>query len=476
MASFESAPAVSSEVRTLIIFGADGDLTSRLLLPGLGRLLGSGAGRRLRLVGVGMTDWDDDAWREVVSTSFETVAADGDAVDRIRAETTFHQVDVTDADAVGRLFGECEGPFAIFFALPPRVTAKACAVLGEVRLPAATRLVLEKPFGIDAASARELNRTVTSLVPESHVHRVDHFLGKSTVLNILGLRFANRLFEPLWSNEHVATVDIVFDEDLGLEGRAGYYDKNGALRDMVQSHLLQVLALLAMEPPPRLDERELRDRMADVLRATRVAGEPSSASRRARWTAGRIDGRELPAYADEEGVDPARGTETLAEVDLRVDNWRWAGVPFRLRSGKGLGSQRKEIVVTFGWVPMLPAGLSGSRAPARLRIGLGPDRLMVELDVNGPGNPMELEHAQLSADLAEAGLPAYGEVLDGVLRGDPMLSVRGDVAEQCWRIVEPVLDAWAKDEVPLEEYPAGSDGPSSWGLLGDAYAEAGPPA
>ena len=196
--------------------------------------------------------------------------------------------------------------------------------------------MLEKPFGTDEASAADLNAIIGRLVPEDQIHRVDHFLGKSTVLNLLGLRFTNRLFEPMWSADHVEQVDIVFDEPLGLENRARYYDGAGALVDMIQSHLLQVLALIAMDPPASLDARDLRDRKAEALRACRVwAGDPAARRRRARYTAGTIDGRRLPGYADEPGVDPARHTETLAEVVLEVDTWRWAGVPFRLRSGQG---------------------------------------------------------------------------------------------------------------------------------------------
>jgi glucose-6-phosphate 1-dehydrogenase len=292
------------------------------------------------------------------------------------------------------------------------------------------------------------------------VHRVDHFLGSSTVLNTLGLRFANRIFEPLWSAAHVERVDIVFDEPLALEGRARYYDTAGALVDMIQSHLLQVMALLAMDPPASLDERDVRDRKAELLRATRLAGTPQEASRRSRYTAGRIGDRDLPDYAAEEGVDAARGTETLAEVVLAVDTWRWAGVPFRLRSGKALGTARQEAVVTFKPVPHVPTGLIGTPVPSRLHLRFHPDAVDLDLAVNAAGNPFSLESTTLSATMGAAELPAYGEVLAGVLRGDPLLSVRGDTAEQCWRIVAPVLAAWRAGEVPLEEYPAGSDGPA----------------
>ncbi len=194
-----------------------------------------------------------------------------------------------------------------------------------------------------------------------------------------------------------------------------------------------------------------------MLRAAR-AGEPERYSRRARYTAGQIGHRDLPAYADEDGVDPERETETLAEMTVFVDNWRWKGVPFTLRSAKGISPARKEAVITFKRVPHLPVGLQGTSQPARLRIGLGPECLNLELDVNGTGDPWNLDRVVLSTSFGEGELPAYGEVLAGVLESDPLLSVRGDVAEECWRIVEPVLAAWEEGRVTLEEYPAGSDG------------------
>jgi glucose-6-phosphate 1-dehydrogenase len=381
-------------------------------------------------------------------------------VEKVAQETRYFQTDVTQEADLRRLLDACPGPLVIYFALPPAVTAKACQVLAEIGVPDGARLVLEKPFGTDAATARSLNELLARVVPEEQVHRVDHFLGKSTVLNILGLRFANRIFEPLLNAANVASVDIVFDENLALESRAGYYDKAGALADMIQSHLLQIVGLLAMEAPPTITEREVRDRTAQVLRATRLWDDDVAAcSRRARYTAGEIDGKQLPAYADEAGVDPDRGTETLAEVVLAVDTWRWTGVPFRLRSGKALTAARKEAVITFKQPERIPDGLTGYRRPDRLRIGFGPDRLYMDLNINGPDDPFELDQVTLDTDFGPGDLPPYGEVLRAVLDGDPMLSVRGDTAEECWRIVEPVVSAWRSGEVPLLEYPAGSAGP-----------------
>ena len=466
------APArAAGDPQTLLILGASGDLTTRLLLPGLGGLLAAGGAAGLSLLGSGASEWDDASWSRAVRESFATAgAADHPRAAEVAEQARYLRADVTREDDLRRLLDACRGQVVIYFALPPAVTAKACALLSVIGVPRDTRLVLEKPFGTDLASARELNELLIRLVPEDQVHRVDHFLGMSTVLNIFGLRFANSVFEPLLDAAHVASVDIVFDESLALEGRAGYYDGAGALTDMIQSHLLQVLALLAMEAPPRLDALEYRDRQAQVLRATRLwGGDAAASTRRARYTAGEIAGRALPAYADEQGVDPDRQTETLAEVVLAVDTWRWAGVPFRLRSGKALGAALQEAVITFRPPARVPDGLTGHERPNRLRIGFGPDRLALDVNINGPDDPFTLDPATLEATFGGGQLPPYGEVLRAVLDGDPTLSVRGDTAEQCWRIVEPVIAAWRAGEVPLREYAAGSAGPGD-SLLGGTLA------
>ena len=455
----------SQSEQTLLILGASGDLSARLLLPGLGGLLASGGGEGVSLWGSGSDDWDDDRWRARVGESFAAAGATGDAVEAVVRSARYTQADVTDASEWRRLLGDLDGRVVIYFALAPAVTELACQALTGLELPAGSRLAFEKPFGTDAASAEALNRVVDDLVPEQQVHRADHFLATSTVMNIAGVRFANRILEPLLSAEHVESVDIVFDETLGLEGRAGYYDKAGALVDMIQSHLLQVLSVVAMEPPNTLDARDVRDARSAVLRATKVwKDDPIASSFRARYTAGEIDGRRLPSYSDEEGIPVESRTETLAELVLEVDTARWAGVPFRLRSGKAIGDPRQEIVVTFKEPRLLPTGFSGREEPDRLRIGIALDggRLDVDVNVNGPGDPTVLEQVSLGSVLGPGELPEYGEVLKSIFAADPSLSVRGDAAVDCWRIIEPAIAAWRENLVPLQEYPAGSAGPEGW--------------
>ena len=455
--------------QTLLILGASGDLTARLLLPGLGGLLAAGGAKDLELVGSAVDDWDDDRWRAQVAESFAGTGATGPDVDAVASNARYLQADVTDEDDWRELLQAGSGRLIVYFALPPKVAETACQVLSGLELPEDTQLVMEKPFGSDAASAAELNELLTRMVPEDHVHRVDHFIGMSTVLNILGVRFANRIVEPLLNSQHVDSVDVIFDESLALEGRAAFYDATGALEDMVQSHMLEVSALLAMEPPPTLDAEDVRDAKAQVLRATRVwDDDPVTYSRRARYTAGDIDGRRVPSYTDEDGIDASRGTETFAEVVLAVDTWRWAGVPFRVRSGKALGSPRTEVTVTFKPPQRVPAGMKGRVQSNRLRIGIPLDanRVGIDLNINGSGDPFELDPVSLERDFGAGRLPPYGEVLNGVLNGDPPLSVRGDMAVECWRIIEPVRQAWRADEVPLQEYEAGGTGPAGWPLTG----------
>lgn len=447
----------------LVLLGAGGDLTGRLLLPSLASLIASGgAPAGLRVLGVGMQRWDDAQFQEHTAARLATFAADVPVEVRTALVSSLSWVtaDVTDPEQL-RSALPADAPAVVYLALPNTVFAATCRALAAVGLVEGSVLVVEKPFGAGLADARRLNALVTDVVPEDSVFRVDHFLAKQTVVNLLGLRFANRVFEPLWGAAHVQSVDVVFDETLGLEGRAGYYDKAGALRDMLQNHLLQVLALVVMEPPTSLRARDLRDRKVDALRAVQPAGDPASTSRRGRYTAGSVAGRSLPSYAEEDGVDPERETETFAELELRVDNWRWHGVPFRLRSGKALSANRSEVVLTFRPVPHLPFAATDPVEPNVLRLSLKPDRVTLSLNVNGPGDPFDLETADLALQLPDRSLTPYALLLEDVFERDPSLSIRGDEAEESWRIVEPVLAAWADGRVPLEEYVAGSDGPGA---------------
>ncbi|MYR08210.1 glucose-6-phosphate dehydrogenase [Gordonia sp. SID5947] len=446
---------------TLFILGATGDLTSRLLLPALGQLLSLEPDRDVRLVGVGRREISDDQWRSRVRDAFGGDAAPAAA--RLADSTTYLQADIGSAEGLRTIFGAAHGRPILYFAVPPAIAQESCQAMTGVDLPAGTMLALEKPFGTDEASAHEFNETLARLVPENQVFRVDHFLGQSVLLDLIGVRFANRVFEPVWSADHIESVLIRYDETLGLEGRAGYYDKAGAFVDMLQSHLLELLSVVAMDSPASLGERDLRDATAAALRATRVwEGDPVRASHRARYTAGEVDGHQLPSYTDEEGVDPSRNTETLAEATFEVRTARWAGVPFTLRSGKAIEPAVKEIALTFRPVRHLPEQFRGEAARNVLRFSFGPDTMSLRVNVHDGSHPFDLKATGLEADLGVGSPRAYSEVLSGILDGDATLAVRGDTAEQCWRIVEPILDAWRNDQVPIDEYPAGSSGPTGW--------------
>ncbi|MFT4306984.1 MAG: glucose-6-phosphate dehydrogenase [Microbacterium sp.] len=449
---------------TLVILGATGDLTSRLLLPALGQLLADEPDRAVRLIGAGTDEVSTATWRSRVAEAFGPDA--GARATAVAASTAYRRTDITDPADLRALLAETAGRPVLYFAVPPAVAQAACEALSPGDLPDGTILALEKPFGSDQASAHELNLTLRRLLPENRIFRVDHFLGRSMVLNLLGVRFANRVLEPVWKAEHVESVLIRYDESLGLEGRAGYYDRAGALTDMIQSHLLQVLAIVAMEEPATLHEIDIRDATTAALRATRVwQDDPVRFSWRAQYTAGEAAGERMPAYADEPGVDPGRHTETLAQATFEVRTTRWAGVPFTLRSGKALGAATHEIVLRFRPVRHLPDGFAGDAPGSVLRFSLGPDTMSLELNVNGGEDPFALTRATMSADLGTGALRAYADVLANILDGDAALAVRGDAAEQCWRIVQPVLDAWRRGEVPLDHYAAGTRGPASWPVL-----------
>lgn len=450
-------------IRRLAIFGATGDLTARYLLPALATLRVIGElPDDFRLICAGREDWTGPDYQDWAAAQLGLHAGHLPASARqdVVAAAGYVKADVTDPASVAAAIAG-DGPVAAYLALPPAVFPATVSALHDAGLPEGSRIVLEKPFGVDLDSAISLNRLLASVLPEQAVFRADHFLAMTTVQNLLGTRLANRVLEPAWNSTHIDRIEIVWDESLALEGRAGYYDGVGALKDMLQNHLLQLLCLVAMEPPISLSERDLRDRKVDVLRSVRplTVDDIARRTRRARYVAGRSGDHEVPAYVDEEGVDPAHRTETFAQIDLELDNWRWPGTIFRLRTGKALGRDRKEVTIHFRSVPHLPYGVQGEPADNVLRLGLEPERLTLELAGIG-ARVGRLVPLTLTAQIEAPELPAYAGLLHQVLAGDAALSIRGDEAEESWRVVTPVLDAWAKDLVPLEEYPAGSPGPA----------------
>jgi glucose-6-phosphate 1-dehydrogenase len=469
-------------ITRMLLLGATGDLAGRFLLPALARLRASGhlpAG--FVVVGAARENWDDATFRAHAARRLAEHAPE--LRDELRCDVAgslhYRPVDFADPGSVARVVatgspGLAE-PVVAYLALPAAAFPAAVGALGEAGLPAGSRIVLEKPFGQDLDSAIRLNELLAGVVGvagERAIFRVDHVLGMATVQNLLAVRLANRVLEPLWNSTHIDRIELRWEETLGLEGRADFYDRTGALKDVIQNHLLQVLCLVAMEPPVSLDERDLRDRKLDVLRSVRPLTEADVArSRRGRYTAGRLsdsgggDGRTVRGYAEEDAIDPRRGTETFAEITLEVENWRWSGTRFVLRTGKALAARRKEVVVRFRAVPTLPFGDDVRQPPVNeLRIGLdGPYDLRLELTGTasagasaGHARPSPLP---LTGELAAPDLPAYSRVLMDVLAGDSTLSIRGDEAEEAWRILTPVIEAWAEGRVPLLEYPAGSSGP-----------------
>ncbi|WP_280336609.1 glucose-6-phosphate dehydrogenase [Nocardia wallacei] len=450
-------------IRRLVIFGGTGDLAGRYLLPGLAALHETGRlGPDFEVVCADRKGRGDEQFRAWAAIQLDRHAPriSGDTRQAILTAARYQQADIQNPAQVAETIAGA-GPVAVYLALPPVLFPTAIQSLRAAHLPVGSRLVLEKPFGEDLTSAQMLNRLLADLVPEHAVFRVDHFLAMTTVQNLLGSRLANRVLESLWNSAHIAEVEIIWDETLTLEDRAGYYDSVGALEDMVQNHLLQLLCLVAMEPPITLSERDLRDRKVDVLRSIRTLTDDDipHRTRRARYSAGVIGDRRVPSYTDEPGVDPQRRTETFAEVHLAIDNWRWAGTDFVLRTGKALAADRKEVAIHFRPVPHMPFGHHGSIAPNVLRFGLDPEDLTLALTTIGAAVDT-LVPVTMTAPIQPPDLPAYGRLLLDVLLGNPALSIRGDEAEAAWRVVTPIISAWTRNVTPLHDYPAGSLGPA----------------
>jgi glucose-6-phosphate 1-dehydrogenase len=439
-------------IERLVLFGATGDLAGRFLFPAIASLFAGGhVPDGFSVTGAAREDLDDEAFRHRVDESLAEHAGDVPAAARqtLLHSLRYRAVDVADPASVASLLAGSATPVAAYLALPPNLFPAAVEGLGLAGMPGGSRIVLEKPFGEDLDSAVTLNQLLAEVAGDAGEHaifRVDHVLGMSTAHNLLELR-RNHVLDTVWNGTHVKQVEILWEETLALEGRAGYFDAAGALKDVLQNHALQVLCLVAVEPPATADARELRDRKVDVLRSVRPL-----ASRRARYGAGRLSdtaGTSVPAYAEEDGVDAARGTETFAELTFELETERWRGTRFVLRGGKALRRRHKGAVVRFR---------SSVDAPANeLWIGIdGPSDVVLRLTGRAFGGRTPVE---LRGEPPAAELPAYACVLLDVLTGGSTLSVGADEAEWAWRAVAPVLEAWQANSVPLEEYPAGSDGP-----------------
>jgi glucose-6-phosphate 1-dehydrogenase len=470
---------------TLVIFGATGDLAKRKLLPGIYNLAHEGAlPERFNLIGVSRGDESDEGFQKIARESIEEFSrreADPKVLDSLVKGMRYVAGSFDEDDMYERLgaaakeFDDDAGhPFNRLFYLStaPSFFPVIAGKLGDHGLAscedAETRIIVEKPFGTDLESALELNRALLGVFDESQVFRIDHYLGKETVQNMIVLRFANGIFEPLWNRSYIDSVQITAAEDLGIGSRAGYYDKSGALRDLVQNHMLQLLMLLAMEPPVSFDADAVRDEKAKVLRAIHppTIEEVPKMAVRAQYEAGASGGEDVEGYLDEDDVPDDSTTETYAALKLNIDNWRWAGVPFYLRTGKRLARKTTEIAVTLKPVPHLAFKQSGSLGVEQnqLVLSVQPNEgVSLKLVAKIPGarmsvRPVNMEFLYGTSFMSQSP-EAYERLIMDTMRGDATLFARDDEVEAAWAICDPILQAWDEDDTPLPKYEAGSQGP-----------------
>ena len=471
---------------TLVIFGGTGDLAKRNLLPAIYNLAHEGAlPERFNLIAVSRADVPHEDYRQLARESiaqFSRTTPDEQVLSKLLENVRYVAGTFDDDSAYDRLTAEL-GDFdeqagiafnRVFYlstapAFFPLIAGKLGAHGLCRREEADVRAVVEKPIGTNLAEAQALNRELLSVFDESQVFRIDHYLGKETVQNVMAFRFANGLFEPIWNRNFIDYVQITAAEDIGIGTRAGYYDKSGALRDLVQNHMLQLLTLLCMEPPVTFSADDVRDEKVKVLHAIHppATDEVPEMTERAQYGPGMAEGKQVPGYLEEEGVAPDSTTETYAALRLEVDNWRWAGVPIYLRTGKRLSRKVTEIAVSLKPVPHLAFQAEGS-------VGVQPNQLILTMQPNEgvslslgakiPGTrmrirPVNMEFLYGTAFLSQSP-EAYERLLMDAMRGDATLFTRVDEVEAQWRIIDPILEAWSKLPGPLPQYPAGSAGPA----------------
>jgi glucose-6-phosphate 1-dehydrogenase len=469
MAEFIPVPSFE-----LVVFGASGDLALRKLFPSLfHRFLDGQIPETSKIIGIARQELDAASFRATVKAAYGKLA-NGDVsdprLDAFLSMIEYVALDATAADsdwsAVKALLSEEQSVRVFYLSTPPRVFVDICKQLQANGLATATsRVVLEKPIGRDLATAREINDGVGSVFAEDRVYRIDHYLGKETVQNLLVLRFANSLFEPIWSRAAIDHVQITVAESIGVGSRGGYYDKSGALRDMVQNHLLQLLCLVAMEPPNSVDADAIRTEKIKVLKALAplTAETVKTHTVRGQYKAGLVDGAAAPGYLDELGEGQKSDTETFVAIKAEIENWRWADVPFYLRTGKRMPTRCSEIVIHFRPPPHDLFGTG--RHPNQLVIRLQPDEgveLVVQIKEPGPGGlrvksvPLDLSYA----DTFTIRYPdAYERLLMDVVRGNLSLFMRREEVEAAWTWVDGILSGWEAAGVTCAPYQAGTEGP-----------------
>ncbi|GJD52873.1 Glucose-6-phosphate 1-dehydrogenase [Methylobacterium crusticola] len=466
---------------TLVIFGAGGDLTKRLLMPALYNLAGSRllAGE-LSVWGIDHVDGSDESWRQNLTATMDSFTKDAGAefhAERIdpeawgfvRERLHYLKGDFLAPETYRDIAARVPGSAVFYLAVAARFFAPIVEHLGAAGLlkqegGAFRRVVIEKPFGSDLASARELNRRLLAVAEEPQLYRIDHFLGKETVQSIMAIRFANGMFEPIWRREHVDHVQITAAETIGVEERGAFYEPTGALRDMVPNHLFQLLCMTAMEPPNSFDAEAVRTEKAKLVQAVRPV--PLADAVRGQYAAGRLLGRDVAAYRAEPHVAADSRTETYAALKLTIDNWRWAGVPFYLRTGKRMTGRRTEIAVHFKPAPyqLFRDTPVDQLAPNILRIQVDPDQgTVTQFNAKVPGPTMRL--AKVSTSYREKDFfdekpnVGYETLLYDCMIGDATLFQRADNIEASWAVVEPLVAGWGQGGAP-QAYAAGSAGPA----------------